>query len=536
MSFQSLDSVVEPICAGKPPLGTTPPKCTLPSILLQSHPLMITHELSGIEEEPPTPIETPSASKFDISVKKPSLSIVPAEDVRFELLSDEDNGSTTAPIVAGEGFDTMRGRFFSFGNANVSRPHLGSTASSARRHRYSRQNTVGGGDSALTRLEFAPMFHRAISRTYTLTSTASSSIPVEEWRPIFDKLDLESDGIVDGKIPMNKFREILEDDPIWMETVPPDVQEKILNTVDKNNDGVIDYDEFIELVKGNEFGFGRHKRRAFRELLKQTAEFIVPYKYSYQNQYSCSPPPVFMVAISLLQVIIFTYNSAVMFKEIGYIGVNGPVPYCSNLIYNPDKRHQIWRYITYMFIHAGLFHVIFNVLVQLVLGIPLEMVHGWWRVMLVYVSGVLAGSLWTSVIRPSVYLSGASGGVYALITAHLGTVIMNFREMTCPWTRIFVVCIVTFTDVIVYIYDTYIVGHENPISYPAHISGAATGLLVGITCLKNLRWETHERYIWAFSVFTFVILMLVAIVWNVAFPSHFPGLSFPVPCVSEHVL
>ena len=49
--------------------------------------------------------------------------------------------------------------------------------------------------------------------------------------------------------------------------------------------------------------------------------------------------------------------------------------------------------------------------------------------MLVYISGVLAGSLWTSIFRPTVFLSGASGGVYALITAHLGTVIMNFRSV-----------------------------------------------------------------------------------------------------------
>ena len=48
--------------------------------------------------------------------------------------------------------------------------------------------------------------------------------------------------------------------------------------------------------------------------------------------------------------------------------------------------------------------------------------------MLVYLCGVLSGSLWTSVINPEVSLSGASGGVYALITAHLGTVIMNFRQ------------------------------------------------------------------------------------------------------------
>jgi len=52
---------------------------------------------------------------------------------------------------------------------------------------------------------------------------------------------------------------------------------------------------------------------------------------------------------------------------------------------------------------------------------------GWWRVMLVYLAGILAGSLWTSVLIPGVFLSGASSGVYALITAHLATVIMNYR-------------------------------------------------------------------------------------------------------------
>ena len=61
--------------------------------------------------------------------------------------------------------------------------------------------------------------------------------------------------------------------------------------------------------------------------------------------------------------------------------------------------------------------------------------------MLVYIFGVLAGSLTTSIFRPTVYLSGASGGVYALITAHLGTVIMNFRytkfKSIYIWTTLF---------------------------------------------------------------------------------------------------
>ena len=102
----------------------------------------------------------------------------------------------------------------------------------------------------------------------------------------------------------------------------------------------------------------------------------MPYKYSYQNQYSCSPPPAFMLSISLLQAVVFVYNCVMFYKITGEVGLNGPVPHCSHLIFNPDKRYQVWRYLTYMMIHSGVFHAVFNILVQLVLGIPLEMVHG----------------------------------------------------------------------------------------------------------------------------------------------------------------
>lgn len=52
------------------------------------------------------------------------------------------------------------------------------------------------------------------------------------------------------------------------------------------------------------------------------------------------------------------------------------------------------------------------------------MAHKWWRVLLVYFCGILAGSLGSSIMDPKVCLAGASGGVYALITAHIGTIIM----------------------------------------------------------------------------------------------------------------
>ena len=38
-------------------------------------------------------------------------------------------------------------------------------------------------------------------------------------------------------------------------------------------------------------------------------------------------------------------------------------------------------------------HIIFNLLFQLFLGIPLEMVHKWWRMGIVYSAGVIAGNI-----------------------------------------------------------------------------------------------------------------------------------------------
>ncbi len=51
------------------------------------------------------------------------------------------------------------------------------------------------------------------------------------------------------------------------------------------------------------------------------------------------------------------------------------------------------------------------------------------RVALVYMSGVVAGSLGTSLSDPHTFIAGASGGVYALIAAHLVILIQNLE----PW-------------------------------------------------------------------------------------------------------
>lgn len=68
-------------------------------------------------------------------------------------------------------------------------------------------------------------------------------------------------------------------------------------------------------------------------------------------------------------------------------GPNDDFPNCG------DLRLQLWRFWTYQFVHVGYSHVCFNVLLQLMAGIPLEMAHGSWRLFVLYQAGVFCGGL-----------------------------------------------------------------------------------------------------------------------------------------------
>ena len=59
------------------------------------------------------------------------------------------------------------------------------------------------------------------------------------------------------------------------------------------------------------------------------------------------------------------------------IGTNTSGPAATLFIYNPRKREQAWRFVTYMFVHVGVMHIMMNLVVQLFLGVALELVHHW---------------------------------------------------------------------------------------------------------------------------------------------------------------
>lgn len=92
------------------------------------------------------------------------------------------------------------------------------------------------------------------------------------------------------------------------------------------------------------------------------------------------PPTILKLYDCLRSCSELDYN----YKEIGE-NTNGPA--ATLFIYNPYRRYEVWRFVTYMFVHVGVMHIMMNLIIQIFLGIALELVHHWWRVALVYLAG-----------------------------------------------------------------------------------------------------------------------------------------------------
>lgn len=298
--------------------------------------------------------------------------------------------------------------------------------------------------------------------------------------------------------------------------------EKCKSTIqraDSNRDGYIEYDEFLRFVriKSTRSRGATVLRRGALAVLPRGAKSLENRRYI--EEYSCWPPPLFMLIITLAEIITFIIYAVDM--QLPITG-SGPCPIYSPLVFNPQRRYEAWRFLTYGLIHSGWVHLVNNLLVQMVLGLLLEMVHRW-RIILIYMAGVAAGALANSLYLPTYYLAGASGGVYAVEYAHLSNVILNWSSMEYPLLQLLMILLVMSLDLGYAIWDTY-ASAETATGHMAHLGGAVAGVLVGVLVLRNLeveKWETYCKWI-SLGLFGALIACGVLLQIVLPIPGYFP--------------
>ncbi|MQL85957.1 hypothetical protein Taro_018469 [Colocasia esculenta] len=138
-------------------------------------------------------------------------------------------------------------------------------------------------------------------------------------------------------------------------------------------------------------------------------------------------------------------------------------------------QHQWWRLISCIWLHAGVFHILANMLSLLFIGIRLEQEFGFVRIGLLYVMSGFGGSLMSALFIQSSISVGASGALFGLLGGMLSELITNWtiyaNKFAALLTLVFIIAINLAVGILPHV-DNF-----------AHIGGFLSGFLLGFVFL-----------------------------------------------------
>uniref|UniRef100_A0A0E0QM08 RHOMBOID-like protein n=1 Tax=Oryza rufipogon TaxID=4529 RepID=A0A0E0QM08_ORYRU len=150
-------------------------------------------------------------------------------------------------------------------------------------------------------------------------------------------------------------------------------------------------------------------------------------------------------------------------------------------------QHQSWRLISCIWLHAGLIHLIVNMLSLLFIGLRLEQQFGFVRIGIIYLLSGFGGSVLSVLFLRNNYISvGASGALFGLLGSMLSELIMNWTIYSNK-----AAAIITLLFIIAINLAIGILPHADNF---AHIGGFVTGFLLGFVLLARPQFGWMERH------------------------------------------
>lgn len=163
---------------------------------------------------------------------------------------------------------------------------------------------------------------------------------------------------------------------------------------------------------------------------------------------------------------------------------------------------QLWRLISYQFLHAGVGHLVFNMIVLYFMGPFVERAWGSRAFLKFYlICGATGGLVYTGCVMagllPAGFMVGASGAIYGVMAAvaymfpRLRVMLWGIVPMTMAWLVVLMI-IISFV--------TMATGH-NIGGELAHLSGLGAGFVYVLykPWVTNLRMR-HEKGAWVRKV------------------------------------
>lgn len=158
----------------------------------------------------------------------------------------------------------------------------------------------------------------------------------------------------------------------------------------------------------------------------------------------------------------------------------GGIPIVNNT-YFPDQRVRI---VTPIFLHAGFLHILFNMMLQLAMGIAIERHIGFIKYGLIYMLSGVGGFLLGANFAPNgIASTGASGSLFGIIAANLLLFVYCGRKNTnIYFTKKYTAFILLMVGEIIV---SFVLGLLPGLDNFSHIGGFCIGLLLSVALLQD---------------------------------------------------
>lgn len=151
------------------------------------------------------------------------------------------------------------------------------------------------------------------------------------------------------------------------------------------------------------------------------------------------------------------------------------------------EKHQGWRLVSCNWLHAGVIHLIANMLSLFLVGIRLEQQFGFVRIGIIYLLSGFGGSVLSCLFILNNRISvGASGALFGLLGAMLSELFTNWAIYSNK-----AVALLTLLVILVINLGIGILPHVDNV---AHIGGFFTGFLLGFVLLLRPQFGWMERH------------------------------------------
>ncbi|KAI7081511.1 rhomboid-domain-containing protein [Hortaea werneckii] len=160
-------------------------------------------------------------------------------------------------------------------------------------------------------------------------------------------------------------------------------------------------------------------------------------------------------------------------------GFNGvPNPHAGGSLTDQPAPNQWWRFIIPIFLHAGIIHIGFNLLLQLTLGRDVEKLIGSVRFAIVYMAaGIFGFVLGGNYAANGIASCGCSGSLFGILAITLLDLLYTWKERKSPIKDLLFI----IADVVI----AFVLGLLPGLDNFSHIGGFLMGLVLGVCILRS---------------------------------------------------